>query len=308
MTMAPEVGTSRVFVVVNAKSGNSSPEQVRKAWEAHQAEGSGEYRIHEPGEGEDILAIVRGAVAEGFDTVVAAGGDGTVSAVANGLIGSEARLGIIPLGTANVLARELGIPIALDDACAVFERTQHDHKHRRNEGERHSLLHADRHWRRRGHDSRHDRRAQALAGQRGVHLDGGDPVHRVSAAPVLDRGRRPRARPRALQVVLANCGSLGTSGLRWGPDVRVDDGQIDVCILRAQTLLNFLSVGWSVVRGRHREDRNIQLLTARRAVAVHTDRPLPVQGDGEVIGETPLEVQVVPRALRVIVPVNQVKN
>ena len=109
-------------------------------------------------------------------------------------------------------------------------------------------------------------------------------------------------------MVLANSGSLGTSGLRWGPDVRVDDGQIDVCILRAQTLLNLLSVGWSVVRGRHREDRNIQLLTARRAVAIHTDRPLPVQGDGELIGETPLEVQVVSRALRVIVPVNQVKN
>ena len=78
--------------------------------------------------------------------------------------------------------------------------------------------------------------------------------------------------------------------------------------MRAQTLLNFLSVGWSVVRGRHREDRNIQLLTARRAVAIHTDRPLPVQGDGELIGETPLEVQVVSRALRVIVPINQVKN
>ena len=57
-----------------------------------------------PGAGEDILATVRGAVAQGFDTVVAAGGDGTVSAVANGLIGSGARLGIIPLGTANVLA------------------------------------------------------------------------------------------------------------------------------------------------------------------------------------------------------------
>src|SRR5208337_183558 len=120
MAMAPQVGASRVFVVVNAKSGNSSPEEVRKTWKAHQAEGSGECRIHEPGEGEDILAIVRGAVAQGFDTVVAAGGDGTVSAVANGLIGSGARLGIIPLGTANVLARELGIPLVLEDACALL--------------------------------------------------------------------------------------------------------------------------------------------------------------------------------------------
>ena len=63
-----------------------------------------------------------------------------------------------------------------------------------------------------------------------------------------------------------------------------------------------------MIRGRHRQDRNIQLLTARRAVAIHTDRPLPVQGDGEVIGETPLEVQVVPRAVRVIVPPDLVKT
>ena len=120
MAMAPEVGTTRVFVVINAKSGNSSPEVVREAWKAHQLEGSGEYRLHEPEEGEDILATVRAAVAQGFDTVVAAGGDGTVSAVANGLIGSEARLGIIPMGTANVLVRELGIPIGLDEACALL--------------------------------------------------------------------------------------------------------------------------------------------------------------------------------------------
>ena len=104
--------------------------------------------------------------------------------------------------------------------------------------------------------------------------------------------------------MLANSGALGTSGLRWGPDVRVDDGRIDVCILRARTLFDYLSVGWNVVRGRHRDERNIQYLTARRAVAIHTEHPIPVQGDGEVIGETPLEVQVVPGALRVVVPVH----
>ena len=98
MAMAPEVGTARVFVVVNARSGNSSPEEVRKVWESHQAKGCAESRIHEPVEGEDILAIVREAVAQGFDTVVAAGGDGTVSAVANGLIGSEATARDHPAG------------------------------------------------------------------------------------------------------------------------------------------------------------------------------------------------------------------
>ena len=273
MAMTPEAGTSRVFVVVNVNSGNSSPEAVRRVWKAHHGEAGGDYRIHEPGAGEDIRELVRGAVAQGFDTVVAAGGDGTVSAVANGLIGTEAHLGILPLGTANVLARELGIPLALEDACALLNRpnttasidamkvkdtyyftqigigvdaamirdTTVEHKRWLGNG--------------------------AYIWTAATWFIGFQP-HRFSIA-ADDR----RARPRALQVVLANCGSLGTSGLRWGPDVRVDDGKVDVCILRAQTLLNFLSVGWSVVRGLHREDRNIQLLTARRVVAVHTDRP-----------------------------------
>ena len=77
-------------------------------------------QIHEPREGEDISATVRQAVANGFETVVAAGGDGTVSAVANAMVGTPSRLGIIPLGTTNVLARELGIPLDLEEACALL--------------------------------------------------------------------------------------------------------------------------------------------------------------------------------------------
>ncbi len=303
MAKAPEVGVARVFVVVNARSGNSTPDDVRARWNAHQAEGGGESRIHEPGEGEDILTIVREAVAQGFDTVVAAGGDGTVSAVANGLIGSKARMGIIPLGTANVLARELGIPLALDDACALLNGPSTtrsidamkvkdtyyftqigigvDAVMIRDTKVEHKRLLGN----------------AAYIWTATTRFIGFQP-HRFSIA-ADDR----RVRPRAVQVVLANSGSLGTSGLRWGPEVRVDDGKIDVCILRAQNLLNFLSAGWSVVRGRHKQDRNIQLLLARHAVAIHTDRPLPVQGDGEVIGETPIEVKVVPKALQVIVPV-----
>ena len=103
MPVNQEAGTSRVFVVINARSGNASPDLVRKALESQGAEGAVDLQIHEPREGEDISATVRQAVANGFETVVAAGGDGTVSAVANAMVGTPSRLGIIPLGTTNVL-------------------------------------------------------------------------------------------------------------------------------------------------------------------------------------------------------------
>ena len=302
--MAAEVGTSRVFVVVNAKSGNSAPEEVRRALSNMVEGSSATTQIHEPQEGEDIVATARKAAAEGFETIVAAGGDGTVSAVANGLIGASARLAIIPLGTANVLARELGVPLDLEPACALFNGpNQTVAIDAMRVGEKHYFTQIGI-----GVDAamirdtkvEHKRRLGNLAyiWTALTRFIGFQPYRFSISAD----GKR--SRPRALQVVLANCGGLGTTKLRWGPDVCVSDGQIDVCILRARTLLDYLSVGYSVLRGRHREERNIQYLPARRAVAVHTDKPLPVQGDGEVIGETPLEVQIVPGALRVLVPLD----
>ena len=77
-------------------------------------------RVCEPAPGESLFEQVRDAVASGCDLVVAAGGDGTVSAVADALAGGQVPLGIVPLGTANVLAGELGIPFDLDLACALL--------------------------------------------------------------------------------------------------------------------------------------------------------------------------------------------
>ncbi len=295
--MAPEVSTSRLFVVVNAKAGSSAPEQVRQQLIGGWTRESTDLEIHETSEGEDILEVVRLAVARGFDTIVAAGGDGTVSAVANGVLGSPACLGIIPLGTANVLARELNVPLELPEACALLtgphevasiDAMRVDDKHYFTQigiGVDAMMI--------RDTPTEHKKRlgVAAYVWTATLRLIGFQ-AHRFSIS-----ADGHRARPRALQVLLANSGTLGASELRWGPDVRVDDGRIDVCILRAQTLLDFLSLGWSVLWGRHKEDHHIRYMTAHRTVAVSTDRPLPVQGDGEVIGETPLEVHMVPGAL-----------
>ena len=107
----------RAFVVLNPKSGSCTVADVREAIDEHLADVDVE--IHEVAEGDDVRAIVRSAVDRGCDPIIAAGGDGTVSTVADVLVGTETHLVVFPLGTANVLARELGIPVDLEGACQL---------------------------------------------------------------------------------------------------------------------------------------------------------------------------------------------
>jgi diacylglycerol kinase family enzyme len=114
-----------------------------------------------------------------------------------------------------------------------------------------------------------------------------------------------RSRPRASQVLVANGGVLGVPPFRWGPHIQPNDGRIDVCIVSARTVLDYLGFAWHTLLGQQRRDRHVRYISARQSIAISSDRPMPVQGDGEIIGETPVQIQVVPRAVQVIVPAEQ---
>ena len=93
---------------------------------------------------------------------------------------------------------------------------------------------------------------------------------------------------RASEVIVANVGTLGQPPFRWGPGIRVDDGALDVCVSKARTVFHYLGLFWHVATRRHRADPNVRYDKARRSVAIATKHPVPVQADGEIIGETPV--------------------
>lgn len=291
----------RIFVVLNPVAGSCTAEIVRAAFERHFA-ADADYEIYETSGDDQIGDVVRDALSAGYQMVVAGGGDGTVSEVAEGLAHSDIPLGIIPLGTANVLARELNIPLDLDGACALLV------------GE-HTITSID----------AMQVGEKIFVFQIGIGIDalmirdtGRADKRRFGRAAYMWTaftrllGYQPRRfsivvdgkrlRPRASQVLIANGGVLGMPPFRWGPDIRPDDGRIDVCIVSAQTARDYIGVGWHIVRGQQKKDRRVRYLSAERSIAISADQPLPVQADGEIIGETPLHVQVVPDAIRVIVP------
>jgi diacylglycerol kinase (ATP) len=291
-----------VFVVLNPVSGSSDASEVRQALERSFPADRMVCEIHEVSPDERLADVVRGAIGRGCDLIVAAGGDGTVSAVANGLVGSPVPLGIIPLGTANVLARELGIPIALDPACELLAGA---HATTRIDAMRvgdtcyftqigvgiDALMIRDT---RREDKRRYGRVAYLWTAA--TRLVGFQPRQFT----VTTDGHEKRTR--ASQVVVANCGILGQPPFRWGPDIRPDDGRLDVCIVRARSMLDYLKISWYVLTGQHKRSPNVRYLTARSRVTVASRHPLPVQGDGEIIGETPVAIEVVPDAVAVIVP------
>lgn len=107
--------------VLNAGSGAGKAEAVRERIIARAREAGREARIHLVRSGADLGRIVADALEAGADAVIAGGGDGTVSAVANGLAGRDTPMGILPLGTLNHFAKDAGVPLDLEPALdAVF--------------------------------------------------------------------------------------------------------------------------------------------------------------------------------------------
>ncbi len=121
----PQVGRPSMVVVFNPAAGRRRAQLLWRVLDVMAISGV-RLDIAETGHRGHATALARRAEREGATLVVAAGGDGTIAEVANGLAGTDCKLGIIPLGTANVLAHELGLPFAPRDVAAslAFGRTR----------------------------------------------------------------------------------------------------------------------------------------------------------------------------------------
>lgn len=115
-----EASISDICVILNAGSGKRKGAALADELRGLFAQFPEQFELRVVRRGAEISGEAERAVREGFRTVVAAGGDGTINAVAGHLVGTDRRLGILPLGTFNYVARSLGIPEGLDDAVRVL--------------------------------------------------------------------------------------------------------------------------------------------------------------------------------------------
>ena len=250
-------------------------------------------------------AMTAYAVREGVDLVLGAGGDGTIRVICSGLAGTGIPFGLIPAGTGNLLAKNIGIPLdaglALDVAldgedkaidlvgltidgetrhtfavmagigvdAAIMESTNADLK--KAVGSAAYFLSA-------AQNTNH----KALLTR--VQVDDGEPVERLAHV-----------------IVIGNVGFL-QGNLPLIPDARPDDGLLDVLIASPVTFRDWARVFTRVVTRRHREDAQLDRFTGRR-VTITVDRRDAYQLDGDTAGDCrTLTAEVRPGALIVRVP------
>ncbi len=247
-----------------------------------------ETTIADPGRGQ-----ARAAVEQGAQLVCSLGGDGTVRSVAQGLVGTATPLGLLPGGTGNLLARNLGVPIDSIGKALVVALTGRD---RRVDVGRVSID-------RSGEDHRPEEDIfLVMAGigfDAAVMADAPERLKKhVGTAAYLVSGVRnmkgpqfkvrlsvddgPELSRRTRTVLVGNCGRL-FGGVALMPEARVDDGLLDTIILSPKGVVGWTAVAARVVSRRRHGHSIVDHHTSKR-VSLRADRPEEVQVDGDTKG------------------------
>jgi diacylglycerol kinase (ATP) len=246
----------------------------------------------------DVTILTQAAVHENCPIVIGVGGDGLIHQIGNVLVDTNTALGIIPAGVGNDIARGMGIPLYVEDACAII---------------------AQRHMRPVDVAQINDRYffSVAVIGFAAEVNRRANRFHRLRvsalytaltvASALTDRplsftitydGQERRCY--SWLIAVGNTWSCGR-GMMLVPGARWDDGMLDACIVNGMGRLELLSVFPRVFRGTHAYHTSTDMVHGRE-ISVAADSPCEAYADGERIASLPVVFRAVPRALTVMLP------
>ena len=285
-------------VIVNPAAGQRAPaldglEQVFQAadkrWTVETTQGEG-----------DAFRLAQGAADQGAEIVAVYGGDGTVSEAATALAGRDAALAILPGGTGNVLTYEFHVPRDIVQAARLLTGEHGIRVVDLGEmGKRKFLIRAGV-----GLESlvieRTQRELKARYGMLAYGIAGVQALTKVRPLTYQLDLDGVKSEARGLLCTVANSGHLGLPGLSLSPTVNMEDGLLDVIVLRKidiDTLITLLKQTVTSTRSLGK----LQHWQVKRA-RIEVEPPQGVQVDGDNLGKSPLEVSCLPDSLKVVVP------
>jgi YegS/Rv2252/BmrU family lipid kinase len=240
---------------------------------------------------------------EDYETVIACGGDGTVNDVVNGIADRATswsqKFGIIPLGTVNLFAKELGIPEDPLEACDLILDGNTREIDLGRAGEHYFTM-------------------MAGVGFDAEVVDGVPPEMKRFLGPAsypltaiktlvdydpallsieIDGGPKRSG----YLVIVSNAKSYGYDTLSVAPHADMSDGLLDVCIFKKKRAIDILRYTLGVFTRTHTDFDDVETVRAKKAKVV-AERPVLVHTDCEVVGNTPMEFTILPKALKIITP------
>ncbi len=292
-----------IIVIVNATAGTGLPADWAKQLQDEFSQSGLQAQVKVVQSGSDIEPTVRAAVQQGAQVVVAGGGDGTVSAVAAVLVGSGVTLGVLPMGTLNHFAKDLGIPLEQAEAIAVIAGNRQVDV---DAGEVNGRIFVNnsslgiypdivREREKRQHRLGHGKWRALLAASIGAARR--YPVMKVHVE--VDGKTLVRSTP----FVFIGNNEYTMEGFEIGARAALDKGTLSLYLTQRMGRFGLLQLAVRALFKRLQQARDFDMLTAREFVVRTGHKRLRVATDGEVnLMDTPLQYRVRPGALRVIVP------
>ncbi|MBD2503877.1 lipid kinase [Anabaena azotica] len=233
------------------------------------------------------------------DLVIVGGGDGTLNAVVDALVETQLPLGILPLGTANDLARTLGISNSLPEACKTIAQGE--------------LRRIDLGWVNGKHFFNVASLGLSVKITRRLTKEfkrrWGVLAYAVTALQVIWKSRPFTAeirtkdrvfRAKTVQIAVGN-GRYYGGGMAIVPDARIDDQRLDLYSLEISHWWEIIPLLPAMRNGRHIHRQNVRALNGRE-FEIYTSKPRAINTDGEITTYTPARFCVIPKALAVLVP------
>ncbi|HKU58330.1 MAG TPA: diacylglycerol kinase family protein [Gaiellaceae bacterium] len=255
-----------------------------------------------------LIELARDAVARGARRIVAVGGDGTLNEAVNGVAGTDTELATIPLGTGMDFVRTFGIPTKFEDAARVAAGSNVRTidagrvRYRTWAGEEAERWFAN--MGSVGMSGAVAQRANGMSKTLGGRATFFYALVRVflewqnsEVTVALDETQR---RGRMHDVIVAN-GRFAGGGMKLAPGAEPDDGTFDVVLIGDVSKFDFATQAPGIYRGRHVKHPKVEVLRSPR-VEVSAGEQLPIELDGEQVGTTPVTFELVPGALKLLVP------
>jgi diacylglycerol kinase (ATP) len=245
----------------------------------------------------DAIFLAKEAAKRKFDVVIAGGGDGTINEVLNGIAGSKSQLGIIPLGTTNVLSLELKIPYEPLEACKFIVSNKPKKLDIGKVNDRYFLS-----WAGIGLDSRMIQDTENIPQ---LKLIFGKIAYPLSGLKTLLTYTPSRISVEAdgkhysgYFVLVGNISYYGGK-FKVLPKAQANDGKLDICIFKKKNLIHNFRYGMAIGIGQHVNYDDVVYMQVKK-IRLDSFKPALIHADAELVSKTPAEIIIKPRFVDVI--------